>query len=69
VNKYITYIAFFAKYEVMQGENEYLAVLNHLYEKSLVLHDPALFNKVLYFFFLDSIAHIDYTISLYFAAS
>ena len=49
----------------MQGENEYLAVLNYLYEKSLVLHDPALFNKVLYFFYLDSIAHIDYTLSLY----
>lgn len=49
----------------MQGENEYLAVLNYLYEKSLVLHDPALFNKVLYFFYLDSIAHIDYTVSLY----
>ncbi len=49
----------------MNGDNQYQAVLSHLYEKSLVLHDPALFNKVLYFYFLDSLAHIDYTLGLY----
>ncbi|OPY36717.1 MAG: hypothetical protein A4E35_01825 [Methanoregula sp. PtaU1.Bin051] len=49
----------------MNNDNEYLPVLNYLYEKSLVLHDPALFNKVLYFYLIDSLAHIDYTISLY----
>lgn len=49
----------------MHGDNEYYPVLNHLYEKSLILHDTALFHNVLYFFFLDSIAHIDYTLSLY----
>lgn len=49
----------------MQNDSEYSSVLNHLYEKSLVLHDPALFDAVLYFYFVDSIAHIDYTVSLY----
>jgi hypothetical protein len=49
----------------MHGDNQYHAVLSHLYEKSLILHDPALFNKVLYFYFLDSLAHIDYTLGIY----
>lgn len=49
----------------MHDDNEYHPVLNYLYEKSLILHDTALFHKVLYFFFLDSLAHIDYTVSLY----
>lgn len=49
----------------MKGDNDYHPVLHHLYEKSLILHDPALFHPVLYFFFLDALAHIDYTVSLY----
>ena len=49
----------------MQNDSEYSPVLNYLYEKSLVLHDPALFDKVLYFYFIDSLAHLDYTLSLY----
>ena len=49
----------------MTTDNEYLNVLTHLYEKSLILHDTALFNKTLYFYFIDSIAHIDYTCSIY----
>jgi hypothetical protein len=49
----------------MQNDGEYIPVLNYFYEKSLVLHDPALFDTVLYFFFIDSLAHIDYTVSLY----
>ncbi|MFA4824166.1 MAG: hypothetical protein WC593_03315 [Methanoregula sp.] len=49
----------------MQDENEFLAVLNHLYEKSLMLHDTGSFNKTLYFFFIDALAHIDYTASIY----
>lgn len=49
----------------MQQDNEYLQVLRHLYEKSLILHDTSLFDKTLYFYFLDSIAHIDYTCSIY----
>lgn len=49
----------------MQDDNEFLAVLNHLYEKSLMLHDTGSFNKTLYFYFIDALAHIDYTASLY----
>jgi len=49
----------------MKDENEYLGALNHLYEKSLMLHDPGSFNKTLYFFFVDALAHIDYTASIY----
>jgi hypothetical protein len=49
----------------MQADNEYEQVLSYLYEKTLILHDTALFNKVLFFFMMDSIAHIDYTLSIY----
>ena len=49
----------------MQDDNEYQAVLNHLYEKSLMLHDTGSFNKTLYFFFIDALAHLDYTASIY----
>jgi hypothetical protein len=48
----------------MQDDNEFIPVLRHLYEKSLILHDTGSFDKVLYFFFIDSLAHIDYTVSL-----
>jgi hypothetical protein len=46
-------------------ENEFKTVLSHLYEKTLILEDPGLFNKVLYFYLIDSLAHIDYTASVY----
>jgi hypothetical protein len=49
----------------MQDDNEFIPVLRHLYEKSLMLHDTGSFNKVLYFYLIDSLAHIDYTASLY----
>lgn len=49
----------------MQADNEYITVLSHLYEKSLILHDTGMFHKVLNFFFVDSLAHIDYTASIY----
>ena len=49
----------------MQADNEFSVVLSHLYEKNLILHDTALFDRVLYFFYLDTIAHIDYTCGLY----
>ena len=49
----------------MNADNEYQNVLSHLYEKSLILHDTSLFNKTLYFYFIDSIAHIDYTCGIY----
>jgi hypothetical protein len=46
-------------------ENEFLSVLSHLYEKTLILQDTSLFNKVLYFYLVDSLAHIDYTAGIY----
>lgn len=49
----------------MQDDNEFIRVLQHLYEKSLMLHDIGSFNKVLYFYLIDSLAHIDYTAGIY----
>lgn len=48
-----------------EEENEFLTVLDYLYGKSLVLQDTGSFNKVLYFYFIDSLAHIDYTAGIY----
>jgi hypothetical protein len=48
----------------MDADNGYQAVLSYLYKKSLILHDTGLFHKVLYFYFIDALAHIDYTCSL-----
>jgi len=49
----------------MPEENEFLTVLDYLYEKSLMLQDTSGFNKVLYFYLIDSFAHIDYTAGIY----
>jgi hypothetical protein len=49
----------------MPEENEYLAVLDYLYNKSLMLQDTSGFNKVLYFYLIDACAHIDYTAAVY----
>ena len=49
----------------MQDDNEFLLILDYLYEKSLMLHDTGSFNRALYFYFIDSLAHIDYTASIY----
>lgn len=49
----------------MPEENEFLQVLDYLYEKSLMLQDTSGFNKVLYFYLIDSLAHIDYTAGIY----
>jgi hypothetical protein len=46
-------------------DNEILPVLSYLYEKSLILQDTTMFNKVLYFYLIDSLAHIDYTAGIY----
>ncbi|MDD1718175.1 MAG: hypothetical protein LUO88_03770, partial [Methanoregulaceae archaeon] len=48
----------------MTDDSEYLNVLEHMYGKSLILHDTALFHPVLYFYFVDSLAHIDYTLGI-----
>lgn len=49
----------------MHADNEYITVLSHLYKKTLILHDTGMFHKVLNFYFVDSLAHIDYTASIY----
>jgi len=46
----------------MMETNEYEQVLRHLSRKSLQLHNPSDFHPVLRFFFMDALAHIDYTL-------
>ena len=45
-------------------KNEYHHVLDVLYGKSLVLESVGDFNQVLYFYFIDSIAHIDFSVCI-----
>jgi hypothetical protein len=49
----------------MTEENEYFHLVRHLYEKSLILHDTTQFHPVLYFYLIDGLAHIDYTLGIY----
>ncbi len=48
----------------MLEENEYVGVMKKLYGKSLILEDPSDFHPVLYFYFVDSLAHIDFTLGI-----
>ena len=48
----------------MNADSDYVHVLEHLYEKSLILHDTSLLHPVLYFYVIDSLAHIDYTLGI-----
>jgi hypothetical protein len=48
----------------MLETNEYEQVLRQLYKKTLMMHDPSDFNPVLRFFFMDALAHIDYTVGV-----
>jgi hypothetical protein len=49
----------------MPDENEYFHLLRYLYEKSLILHDTTQFHPVLYFYLIDGLAHIDYTLGVF----
>lgn len=49
---------------MLTEKNEYNHVLDKLYSKSLVLESVSDFNPVLYFYFMDSIAHIDYSVCI-----
>lgn len=49
----------------MQTENEYAGALQRLYQRSLILQDTSLFHPVLKFFFIDALAHLDYTLGIY----
>lgn len=46
----------------MNPDNEYFNILRRLYDKSLILEDISDFHPVLYFYFLDSLAHLDFTL-------
>jgi hypothetical protein len=46
----------------MMETNEYEQVLRQLSRKSLQLHNPSEFHPVLRFFFMDTLAHLDYTL-------
>ena len=44
--------------------NEYARAMQKLYGKSLILESTAEFHPVLYFYFIDALAHIDFTLSI-----
>lgn len=48
----------------MLEENEYVRVMRKLYSKSLILENPSEFHPVLYFYFTDALAHIDFTLGI-----
>ena len=47
----------------MMSGNEYTGEMDYLYRKSLILESPSEMDKVLYFYWIDAIAHLDYTLS------
>ena len=49
---------------MLQEKNEYQQVIDRLYSKSLVLESIGDFNQVLYFYFMDTLAHIDFSASI-----
>ncbi|MDD1676350.1 MAG: hypothetical protein LUQ40_01285 [Methanomicrobiales archaeon] len=49
----------------MQEVNEYFHALQHLWEKSLMMENPSEFHPVLYFHFIDTLAHLEYTMGTY----
>lgn len=48
----------------MMETNEYELVLRQLSRKSLMMHNTSDFHPVLRFFFMDALAHIDYTLGI-----
>ncbi|NLA37893.1 MAG: hypothetical protein GX882_00615 [Methanomicrobiales archaeon] len=44
--------------------NEYARVMQKFYSKSLILESPSDFHPVLHFYFIDALAHIDFTLGL-----
>lgn len=48
----------------MSVENEYFQILRRLYDKSLILESIGDFHDVLYFYWMDAIAHIDFTLGI-----
>jgi len=48
----------------MDVENEYKDAMKHLYERSLMMENPSEFHPVLRFYFMDALAHLDYSIGV-----
>jgi hypothetical protein len=48
----------------MPSDQEYVHVLEHMYEKSLILQDETMWDPVLAFYYMDALAHLDYTVGL-----
>lgn len=46
----------------MPQRNEYSNEIEYLYHKSLILENPSDMDPVLYFYFIDALAHLDYTL-------
>jgi hypothetical protein len=60
----IIIIQFPGQQERMSDMKEYANIMEYLYNKNLVLHDTSMFHPVLKFYFIDALAHIDYTLGL-----
>jgi hypothetical protein len=50
------------QYKSMSVDNEYFNILRNLYDKSLILESINDFDPVLYFYFLDALSHLDFTL-------
>ncbi|MDV0442797.1 hypothetical protein [Methanorbis rubei] len=48
---------------MLPQRNEYSNEIDYLYHKSFILENPSEMDPVLYFYFIDTIAHLDYTLS------
>ncbi|MDR3102335.1 MAG: hypothetical protein LBU24_03780 [Methanocalculaceae archaeon] len=48
---------------MLPQRNEYSNEAEYLYHKSLILENPSDMDPVLYFYFIDAVAHLDYTLS------
>ena len=44
-------------------KNDYSQQIEYLYRKSLILETTSEMDPVLYFYYIDTIAHLDYTLS------
>ncbi len=48
---------------MLPEKNDYSQQIDYLYRKSMILETPSDMDPVLYFYFIDTIAHLDYTLS------
>jgi len=48
---------------MLPEKNDYSPQIEYLYRKSLILETPSDRDQVLYFYLIDTIAHLDYTLS------